>query len=90
MPQTLITAKGTHPTLGEFFHLLLPPVEEGVTRVFSLIGDAATIHTIDQLGQYAAQVIDIPLVKEVSNVLELIDKARQPAPQSAPGPLLPA
>ena len=87
-PQTLMVNKGTHPTLGTFYHILLKPVEDGVTRLLAVTGDTGLLHKIDQAGQIVSEFVDIPLIREVSGIITALDNAA--SQQTAPGPLLPA
>ena len=77
--QSLITAKGTHPTLGDFFHVLLPSVEKDATRLLSVVGNSAVLHELDAAGHIAETAVDIPLVREIVNVLDTITASQASA-----------
>lgn len=74
MMQSLITAQGTHPTLGTFFHVLLPSIAKDATRLLISAGGKTFIHEIDAAGHVAETLVDIPLLREIVTVLDTLDK----------------
>lgn len=83
--QPMVAKKGIDATLGAFYHILLPPIEEAGTRIFAMIGNKAVLHEIDAAANIVSTVVDIPLVKEVAGILDLITQAENAAhPLSMP------
>lgn len=76
-PGPFITSKGLHPSLGNFVHVLLPAVEQGVTRVLAVVGDSALLHEIDAAGHIVSTAVDIPLFREITQVLDLLSRPVQ-------------
>lgn len=73
--QPFITAQGLLADGSKFFHVALPVIEEGVSRVLAVTGNSAYLHELDALGHIVTTVLNVPLFREITAVLDALDKA---------------
>lgn len=60
-----LLTQGQHPSLGNFFHVLLPDLESGVTHLLAIVGNKATLYKVLSDGSAVSQDLDIPMLKTV-------------------------
>ncbi len=64
-PTSQLIAQGQHPTLGSFFHILLPTLEADVSHLLVVVGGKATLHKILATGEIISQALDVPMLKAI-------------------------
>ncbi len=50
---------------GRFFHIILPQVEVGVTRLLAVTNNGAMLHEFDALGNVATQAVNLPVLRSI-------------------------
>ena len=71
---------GANPTIlnlgqneaGKFFHILLPQIEAGVTRLLAVSGNGAVLHEIDALGNIVAKELNLPVLRSVMQAIDTL------------------
>jgi len=60
-----------------FFHALLPELEQGVTHLLAKSGDVVFLHKLLQSGEIVSQELNIPAMRSILTAIDTIVPQQQ-------------